>query len=196
MKIFKLALAAAMLCGTAATAAPVYWDATSGGNDHAYEFISGNYSYSQAKAAAAAMTFDGMQGHLATVTSADENAHVMSVSGGNMTWLGGERDAGTNTFRWIAGDEAGQAFWDNGAVAGVYHNFNPGEPNNAGGAEPAVHTWNNGLWNDHQDSASVFMGFVVEFSDTVAGPNEVPLPASGLLLLGGLGAIALKRRKG
>ena len=66
-------LFASMLVASPAGATPV----TFGNN--AYKFISGFFSFDQAIAAAQAQTFNGVSGHLVTITSASENAFVLSL---------------------------------------------------------------------------------------------------------------------
>ncbi len=48
-----------------AEASPVYY----AGTGHYYDFISGSFTWDQAKAAAEALSYNGAQGYLATLTS-------------------------------------------------------------------------------------------------------------------------------
>ena len=56
-----------------AGAAPVQWNSADGGNNHWYDVISGMTTWDAANTAAQTMTYDGMQGHLATLTSIEED---------------------------------------------------------------------------------------------------------------------------
>lgn len=67
-------------------AAPIQWTSGSGGNDHYYELIlvtdpynGNNNSWATASASASASVFNGLQGHLAVVTSQAENDFLQSL---------------------------------------------------------------------------------------------------------------------
>src|SRR5688572_4259498 len=66
-------------------AAPVVWNSGPGANNHTYEavLVPGGISWEDAEAAAVSRG-----GHLASITSADENAFVFAlVSGNNAFWV-------------------------------------------------------------------------------------------------------------
>jgi hypothetical protein len=185
----KKLIAGAFLSLTATSAAfavPIQW----AGNGHYYEYFAGPVTAQNAFALAQAMNFSGMQGYLATVTSASEDAFVSAtVANGQLAWLGGS-DAGfaVNDWHWINGPEAGQAF--------TYANWAPGEPNNCCNGEDFVHTnWSNGQWNDHGGPGNFGQanGYVVEFSAPTA---NAPEPTTLLLLGAGLMCAGLGRRLG
>lgn len=82
-------------------------------------------------------------GHLVNITSTDENQllvdafhTLMLTHPEQFAWIGGTDEAQEQRWLWRDGDEAGLAFWDGppggGAIAGVYHNWHPSEPNNFG----------------------------------------------------------------
>ena len=86
-------------------------------------FVGTNNTWATANASAAANTYQGINGHLATVSSALENDFLYSLAAGSFVdftgaWLGGKSPEG-----WQVGPEAGQGF--------VYSNFGGSEPNNA-----------------------------------------------------------------
>src|SRR5438105_301360 len=92
-------LAPPLACAWAAGAVPVLDPA----NGHYYEHIDAGLSWTAARAAALASDFGGRQGYLATVTSADENAFLLSL--GPYGWLGGSDAAVTDEWRWVDGPE-------------------------------------------------------------------------------------------
>ena len=123
-------------------ASVVQWSTALGGNGHYYQLVmptdpSGNYSWTQAEAAAAAMTYDGSPGYLATVTSAAENDFLASqfqsslgesVQGNVPTFVPGDA-------AWIGLNDVGQSAnwtWVTGEPFS-YSNWNVGEPNNSAG---------------------------------------------------------------
>lgn len=188
MKLKTLVMAASLACATSAMAAPVQWTVGSGGNDHWYEFISTSVTWQNAFTAANAASYGGMNGYLATITSANENSFVAGVANGALAWLGGS-DAGNavNSWTWRNGPENGLAF--------TYTNWNGGEPNNCCGGEDYLHiNWATyGGWNDHggPGNAGHINGYVIEYS------APVPEPETYALLLAGLGLMAsvARRRK-
>ena len=119
---------------------------------HFYQYVDNSLNWVDAKAAAAASSYNGMQGYLATITSAGENNFVWKLLGAD-AWIGGSYDyqqvnaaTGTTTFAdqnaalgnvyWITGPEAGTQF-SSGignpvAQNGAYMNWNGGEPNDMG----------------------------------------------------------------
>ena len=75
------ATAAFMLGAVPALAVPVQWEVSAGGNGHWYEMIFDQQTavWDVAAASAAAQTFDGMTGYLATITSAAEQLFLNSL---------------------------------------------------------------------------------------------------------------------
>lgn len=188
-KLLSTALLAAGLIAQA-NAAPVQWTIASGGNDHWYEFIDSNVSWTAAFAAAQGMSHLGMTGYLATVTSAGENRFAsVTVAGSVLAWLGASDDGSEGTFTWRDGPETGQAL--------TYTNWLPGEPNNCCNGENYLQT-NFGSamgWNDHggPGNSGQINGYLVEFSGT---PNNVPEPASlALVMAAGLAGVGVARRR-
>ena len=51
-------------------------------------------------------------------------------------------------FEWFTGPEAGLLFYDNGAIDGVFSDFNTNEPNHNTDATNYINVTNNGKWND------------------------------------------------
>lgn len=144
----------------------------SSSNNHYYQFItSSGISWTAAKAAAEQLTLYGMQGYLATITSAAENQFVVSKLNGQ-GWMGASDATTENVWKWETGPEAGQQFWQGlstgSAVSGRYNNWASGEPNNAGN-EDYAHFLTNGQWNDYPLQLGNINGYVVEFGGM---PND------------------------
>lgn len=183
---------AAFLCSPL-QAAPLEWEAASGGNGHWYELVAGpKITWTEAKDAAAGMTHLGAVGHLATVTSAEEWAFLVDTvnAAGARAWLGGSDAAAEGVWRWAVGPEEGERFWTGGSggVAAGFHAWNPKEPNNANNEDYLAGWWTRGEWNDLGAGWTVG-AYVVEFSATVPTPAALPL------MLGGLGALAIGARR-
>lgn len=146
------------------------------GNGHFYEYVQfdssiasagSGRSWTTAQTAAAGTTYFGLNGYLATITSALENSFVIGKVSGN-AWLGANDAETEGTFKWVVGPEAG-----NNLTSG-YTNWNSNEPNNSGG-EDYVHImdWTDppGRWNDLPINGGgegnyKATGYIVEWSGT------------------------------
>jgi len=130
----------------------VLWPTASGGNDHYYARIAQALTWEQARVAA-----QQLGGHLATITSAAENAFITPLvidGSNNVSHLGGYRVQ--NGWAWVTGEPWG------------YSNWYPGEPNNNSGDENFLATWvSPGTWNDI--FPSYLAHFVVEWGP---GPHD------------------------
>jgi hypothetical protein len=147
------------------------FDADSG---HYYQLVTSGASWDDARAVAEASTFRGMQGHLATITSAHENevVHGLVSNNGllpdNWAWLGGSDAGHEGQWQWVSGPEAGQGIG--------FSNWNPGEPNNWNGQESSLMMYGTGFWNDQ--GATSALQYVVEYQPSLS-PNIVLDPQSG-----------------
>ncbi len=162
-------------------AEPVQWKTENGGNGHFYDAVAVEVSttWNDAKLAAESLTFRGVSGHLATITSQQENDFIISNlpdAPNNDYWLGGfqppdapEPDGG---WQWVTGEPF------------EFQNWAPAEPNNTLGIEDELAFWNPifGSWNDSRGGH--ITGYVVEF---------VPEPATFTVLA--LGGLSLLRRR-
>ena len=135
---------------------------------HYYEYVSG----ADAKTAAAARTYYGMAGYLATLTTAAEVAALARRTSGQY-WFGASDAAVEGEWRWQTGPEAGQLFWRGAAngTAATYSNWSTGEPNNfqtasqPNGEHYGELYGNSGLWNDLGpcDVNGIISGYLVEY---------------------------------
>jgi VCBS repeat-containing protein len=179
------------------------FNATTG---HYYQAINNvsAISWTAARDAAAATTFNGLTGYLATITSANENAFVLSKLPAD-GWIGASDAALEGTWKWVTGPEAGTVFsiGNDSPVtqSGQYANWNANEPNDAGGEDYAEFYsggGNSGQWNDLPGTnGNGISYYVVEYggigteTGTVSQSFTVPVAAGGtppvITTTGGLG---------
>ncbi|MFC4721319.1 T9SS type B sorting domain-containing protein [Geojedonia litorea] len=146
---------------------------------HYYEYVpASGITWTNARTAAAARSYYGLQGYLATISSVEE-AQLSGEQAGGAGWLGGTDEAVEGVWRWVTGPEAGTIFW-NGGINGSTPNFanwNTNEPNNCCGGEDYVHVTfnvgNPGSWNDlpNQGGGGDYFpqGYIVEYGGM---PND------------------------
>ncbi len=128
-------------------------------NGHFYDFVQGAIDFDSARAAAESMTYLGVQGHLATVSDASENAFLASTFGGR-AWIGLYQDFSDPNYT----EPSGGWTWVTGEPF-TYNSWNPGEPNDSSGQEHYAEMFGNGDWNDQPVGGNgVVQGFYVEFS--------------------------------
>lgn len=132
------------------------------GNSYAFIPSESALTWPSAKSQAEGVVFEQVNGHLATVTSADENGFIVSnilpfATINGWAWLGATDQQIEETWKWITGEE-----WD-------YNNWAPGEPNTGHlqQYENYLLTSGDGTWYDDYDSGGweVF-GYIVEFEGT------------------------------
>lgn len=154
-------------------------------NGHYYDVVDKPISWDDANLEAASLSYLGASGHLATITSAQENLFLTNAFGGSAIdthWLGGYQLPGSvepnGGWTWVTGEPWGYTNW-----------FSTTEPNNAGGNENWVqfaHPLNadGKPWNDiYRDSSS---GYIVEFeTSAVPEPGTLTLLGGAALFLGG-----------
>ncbi|HXD85480.1 MAG TPA: lectin-like protein, partial [Urbifossiella sp.] len=141
-------------------------------NNRFYVFVqSGSINWGAAEAQASGMSIFGLQGYLAVITSAAENAFAFSKVGAQAAWLG-MSDGGTEGFwQYETGPLAGAQFSSGSvSVGGHYTNWNGGEPNNAGG-EDFAQFLSSGQWNDLNETNASPQGYVVEFGGSPNDPS-------------------------
>jgi hypothetical protein len=186
---------AAGILATPAIATPVVWSTSAGGNGHAYEIVvSPGLSWQDAEALARSRAFQGYQGHLATISTAEENAFIQQlalstpdawVNYGAIAgpWLGGIRSAGSSVWKWTTGE-----VWN-------YSDWIAGEPN--GGIESAQYLHYYQLccaalgfgtigWDDYRSPTLYSNACVIEY-DVLTCDSQANLITNGNFESGAIG---------
>jgi tetratricopeptide (TPR) repeat protein len=128
-------------------------------------------SWEAAKTAAESLSFKGFSGHLATVTSQEENDFIVNNLGGSEVvrshWLGGFQPPGSQEsdggWQWITGESF------------VFTNWASAEPSNSGGNEDAIGFHGlplSGQWNDGSKDIED-LGYIVEYPDASVNIKEL-----------------------
>jgi Secretion system C-terminal sorting domain/Lectin C-type domain len=163
-------------------------------NGHFYEYVSTTAAWATAKTNAAAKTYMGLNGYLATVTSSAENDFIRQKLSAD-AWIGASDDysyinaaTGATTYSnqttsegnwyWVTGPvgEIGTKFSVGNsspvAAGGNYMNWNAGEPNNSSSNENYGEFYSTGAspgqWNDLSGTGP--LGFVVEYGGLASDP--------------------------
>jgi hypothetical protein len=128
-------------------------------NGHYYDIISeGSMNWAAARADAQGRSYNGLQGHLVTITSEQERDFLRDVvSVPRNAWIGASQPAGSTEpaggWEWVTGEA-----WN-------YTSWAPGEPNNSGG-EGCAHEWSPpGTWNDTRCTNN-YGNYVIEYEST------------------------------
>ena len=163
----------------------VEWSEADGGNGHYYGLVGDEgVLWTEARDAAADLTFRGSQGHLATIITAEESDFLEFqfsdrigdpvASGGIFppvpgihAWIGLTDAAVEGDFRWITGEPLSFTDWA------------PPEPNNLGN-EDYVLVWRRDFgsgplwsWNDGGNWVGPADGFFVEFEDPFLSADPI-----------------------
>ncbi|MGV3695661.1 Ig-like domain-containing protein [Flavobacterium sp.] len=155
-------------------------------NGHYYLYVPNlGITWSAAKIAAENSTYYGLQGYLATITSAEE-AQIAGEQTTGAGWIGGSDEALEGTWKWMTGPELGLTFWQ-GNFTGFTTNYafwNSGEPNNVIDGNnvdedyahiTAVGVGIRGSWNDLSNTGSASgdyqpKGYIVEYGGMPGDP--------------------------
>lgn len=116
---------------------------------HWYMAFEEDVTWQQAKARC-----EKMGGYLACITSESEQAFLAELADGRYLYLGGTDEKQEGTWRWIDGSD-----WK-------YESWLPGQPNNWGGDENYLATYDGGDWVDVAAEGDGFWmpyGFVCEW---------------------------------
>jgi hypothetical protein len=196
-----------------AVASPVQWTTGSGGNGHYYDVVySNNPTWSAALGQAAALSFNGSSGYLATFTTRSEQEFVIQNLGGgsalNALWLGAYQNLNAANYSepydgwsWITGESWLGVSPNNPVIPRSDFGFNNtyfnGTPEGF-----AITWWNSGGINDYtaipnpsfgDGNGGPARGFIVEYN----GVSAVPEPSTwAMMILGftGLGFITYRRK--
>jgi VCBS repeat-containing protein len=152
-----------------------------------YQVITDTATWQDALNQSTAKAFAGVNGQLATITSSEEQEaleHFLTVSGlaADGLWLAGSDSEQEGVWKWRAGLESGENFWNGdatgSAVAGAYENWDqsasPSQPNTDANSESEDYLffgidadWNSLTrykWSDAPGSIS--LPYLVEYDPT------------------------------
>jgi len=144
------------------------------GNGHYYELVTGVFTWDQAFAGAQTRSNLGRTGYLVTITTAQEEAFLQAQGfyNGQAVWAGGSDNAQEGIWQWVSGPETGSVFFTTTGGCAIYCNWDPGEPNNAGGSENYLMIYGTttgrpiGNWNDvNVNNGFVNGGYIVEYDN-------------------------------
>jgi prepilin-type N-terminal cleavage/methylation domain-containing protein len=136
-----------------------------GANGHGYEFVPTLGDHAAAIAGSAGRSWNSYIGHLAVITSVDEQFAARTAMSSAPAYIAGSDAITEGDWRFDAGPQLGTSFWSGGgngtAVAGHFNAWTDGEPNNAAGIEncAVLESW--GFWNDV--TCWHMAGFLVEY---------------------------------
>jgi hypothetical protein len=167
--LFLLLSAASSPLSGQTSLSPVY----NPSNGHWYQavWLAGAPNWYEARAAAQSLTYNGTPGHLATVSSPEENAFITGAvlplqRPLNNWWLGGYQDRSApdyrepgGAWRWVTGEP-----W-------LFSGWSGGEPNNVNGGENALEIRGDGTWNDVPEFSGI-NAFVVEYEPPIP-PGQI-----------------------
>lgn len=150
-------------------------------NGHYYEFKPNiGVHWSDAKILAQNSTYYGLQGYLATITSADE-AQISGEQTSGAGWIGGSDEEIEGTWKWMTGPELGTVFWIGNftGYTNTYAMWNTAEPNNLNEEDyahiTAIGVGITGSWNDLSNTGEPSgdfqpKGYIVEYGGMPGDP--------------------------
>ena len=126
-------------------------------NGHSYIRFDYAVSWHMAKAIC-----EKLGGHLATITSTEENNAIASLCSSQSVihyWIGATDKAKEGVWKWITREPFS------------YNKWSSGQPDNYNNGESFLEMWtSDGYWNDNKDSATEVVGFIYEFDN-----NYIPV---------------------
>ncbi|MCB9989688.1 MAG: type I secretion C-terminal target domain-containing protein [Rhodospirillales bacterium] len=130
-----------------------------------YQVVSSMVDWTVADAAANSSTLSGLtgvNGHLATITSAAEQTFLEGITGGTSSWLGGGDFGSEGVWRWTSGPEAGIQFANSSgtAVNSHFNDWTSGQPNDSNGTQDYLYMLNGTQWADLVVEGDGSTGFV------------------------------------
>lgn len=141
-------------------------------NGHAYIILPDGTGWDNARAAAEAMTFNGMTGHLVTITDLAEHDWIVANFSWSRVWIGLVQNTSSATYsepgggwEWITGEPVGFTYWSSG------------EPNDNPAGEDFAE-WHGGGWNDMLEYHTLPDSFMVEFDGLGGGISLFCDPAN------------------
>ncbi len=150
-------------------------------NSYAYIPNENSIAWSVAKTQAEGVFFEGVAGHLATVTSAEENGFIVEnilpfAQAENHYWvfLGGTDEEKEGTWKWITGET-----W-------TYQNWQADEPDNTTSYNNLAYYTSEGLWYDFYNSSTEY-GYIIEFEGTGTPDDNIVGTDKNDTLDGGIG---------
>lgn len=154
------------------------------GNGHYFEYVPAKgISWTGARAEAESRFYNGLQGYLATISSAAENDFVQVKLQGT-GWIGASDAEQNGVWKWVTGPEAGMQFSqqvENGtgyAVNGLYSNWRHNEPNDYQRREDYAYFWTDGTWNDEVNMYTGIKGYIVEYGGLEQSPPALNMVAT------------------
>jgi hypothetical protein len=188
MKLSRLlAIVAACLFGAVSSVSAQGFDAVNPATGHLYRMVlSPQRAWEQARLEAEASILQGVAGHLATITSAEEQAFIASSFAGLLAvqevWIGGFQLTGSiepaGGWQWVTGEPF------------FYSNWLPAEPNNNGNENRL--SLLSAAWNDQSDLDSFGSpnrrAYLIEFA--IPEPSAFAPAATSLFALS-----AIRRRQ-
>jgi len=137
-----------------------------------YEVYQPGRVFADAKEFAESLKLNGVQGHLVTITSKEENdaiEELLKDTAIETVWLGAQDKDTEGSWAWISGPETSEVFWTDGTTK-LFANWGVGEPNNANREDCAVFV-KSGFWNDAQCEPAT-LSVIVEYSAPTVSEEE------------------------